>query len=90
MKTPITDRQVCEACRDYNTDRTGSAIDLLLLVRSNTDVATVNTAIARCVNRGLIEFDTTARTGWLTSAGMELIGEVPIGAVLPMLVDETE
>jgi len=80
----ITDRQVCEAVRDYHLqikeagEPYGKLIGLkwpyeLLAQRTGEPEKVCYRAMERAEERGLIDYGVSLRTGWLSEKGEELL-----------------
>jgi hypothetical protein len=63
----ITDRQVCEAVRDWK--HTNVFADELLATRTGQPLKVATSALERAERRGLIDYGVSLRTAWLTDAG---------------------
>lgn len=70
-RADITDRMVCEACRDRET--TGMPADAILVQRTGAPPKVIQLAMERSHDRGLIEFGVSLRTAWVTDSGHLLL-----------------
>lgn len=70
----ITDRQVCEAYRDYNQAEGPFPYDLLI-ERTGECFKVCYRAMERACERDLIEYGVSLRTGWLTDKGKALLAD---------------
>ncbi len=70
----ITDKQVCEAVRDYNATKHRDAWPYELLAQRTGECEKVcYSAMERACNHNYIEYGVSLRSGWLTEEGKRLI-----------------
>jgi hypothetical protein len=72
----ISDYEVCLAYQEHDKNRLGAndAVDILV-EKFNIPYKVCWSACERAEDRGLIEYGSTLRLGWLTNKGKKLIKE---------------
>lgn len=74
MKTSdIPDILVCQASKDAHATRPMKFITTLLMERTGAPLKVCESALNRAIKRNLIDYGVSARTGWLTDKGIELL-----------------
>ncbi len=74
-RSDITDLQVCQATRDSKQSR--EFITDLLVARIGCPIKVAESALKRAIDRDLIDYGVSTRTGWLTEKGEQLIKSKP-------------